>query len=121
MQNPSSGFFQPRTLQQLHGQRDQDKLQNNDVLLEIDVNGGIKVKESYSDAILIMLVPPSVEEIRNRLIKRNTESMSKINLRMQRIDYELEKQSFYDYVVVNDKLDVAIEELEKIIEKEKNK
>ena len=59
-----------------------DKLSNNDVLLEIDVNGGLDVKKSYKDAVLIMLVPPSEEEIRNRLIKRSTESMSKINLRM---------------------------------------
>ncbi len=98
-----------------------EQLKNNDVLLEIDVNGGLKVKESYSDAVLIMLLPPSTEEIRNRLIKRSTESMNKINLRMQRIEYELGKKDLYDYSVVNDDLDIAIAEVEKITEKEKRK
>ena len=98
-----------------------DKLSNNDVLLEIDVNGGLDVKKSYKDAVLIMLVPPSEEEIRNRLIKRSTESMSKINLRMQRINYELGKKDLYDYAVVNDDLMTAVKEIEEIILKEKNK
>ena len=97
-----------------------DSLKNNDVLLEIDVNGGLEVKKNYPDAILIMLTPPSKEEIRNRLIKRSTESIEKINLRMERIDFELGKSDLYDYVVVNDDLEKAITEIENIIEKEKN-
>ena len=96
-------------------------LEQKDVLLEIDVNGGLKVKESCKDAILIMIAPPSLEEVRNRLIKRNTESIEKIELRLQRLDYELEKKKFYDYTIVNDKLEQAIKEIEQIIEKEKNK
>ena len=64
-----------------------------------------------------MLMPPSKEEIKNRLIKRNTESEEKINLRMQRIDYELEKASLYDYTVVNDELEKAICEIQDIIKK----
>lgn len=98
-----------------------DKLKNNDVLLEIDVNGGLEVKKSYKDAVLIMVAPPSIEEVRNRLIKRNTETLEKINLRMERIGYELEKSDLYDYTVVNDKLDEAVENIEKIINQEKNK
>ncbi len=97
-----------------------EQLEENDVLLEIDVNGGLKVKESYPDAVLIMLLPPSTEEIRNRLIKRSTENANKINLRMQRIEYELSKKDLYDYAVVNDDLSVAINEVEEIIKKEKN-
>ena len=95
-------------------------LVNSDVLLEIDVNGGLEVKKNYSDAVLIMLTPPSREEIRSRLIKRSTETEDKINLRMARIDYELGKSNLYDYVVVNDNLNDAIDEIEKIIIKEKN-
>ena len=98
-----------------------EKLKNNDVLLEIDVNGGLNVKKSYPEALLIMVVPPSLEEIENRLINRHTESLEKIKLRMQRIDYELEKASLYDYTVVNDDLEQAIIEIEDIINKEKNK
>ena len=98
-----------------------NKLKDNDVLLEIDVNGGLNIKKSYPQALLIMVVPPSLEEIEHRLICRHTESLEKIKLRMQRIDYELEKASLYDYSVVNDDLEQAIIEIEQIINKEKNK
>ena len=96
-----------------------EKLKNHDVLLEIDVNGGLKVKENFKDAVLIMLAPPSIEEVRQRLKHRNTESDEKITLRIERIKYELEKQPLYDYVVVNDELDKAVEKIENIIASEK--
>lgn len=98
-----------------------DKLKGKDVLLEIDVNGGLKVKESYPDAVLIMLLPPSEEELKKRLVGRSTETEEQINLRMQRISYELAKKDLYDYAVVNDHLEDAIIEVEQIINKEKNK
>lgn len=99
----------------------EEKLKNSDVLLEIDVNGGLNVKKSFPEALLIMTVPPSVEEVRNRLMKRNSESIEKINLRIERMGYEMEKSKLYDYVVVNDELQRAVEEIEKIILDEKNK
>lgn len=98
-----------------------DKLQNSNVLLEIDVNGGLEVKSRYNDAVLVMITPPSLEEVRNRLIKRGTETEEKINLRMERIGYELDKQGLYDYVVINDVLLDAVKEIEGIIKLEKNK
>lgn len=94
-----------------------EKLKEKTVILEIDVNGGLKVKENMPEAVLIMILPPSLEEVRNRLIKRNTESLEKIEKRMQRIEFELGKKEQYDYSVVNDKLQVAIEEVENIIKK----
>lgn len=96
-------------------------LENKDVLLEIDVNGGLKVKENFPEAVLIMLAPPSVDEVYNRLVKRNTESLEKIEQRMKRIGYELDKSKFYDYVVVNDKIEDAVKEIEQILNIEKNK
>ena len=96
-------------------------LENKDVILEIDVNGGLEVKKSFPEAVLIMISPPSLDAIRERLINRHTESIEKINLRMQRIDYELSKSVLYDYSVVNDDLEDAIVEIEKIIKDEKNK
>lgn len=96
-----------------------EKLNTNDVLLEIDVNGGLNVKKSYDKAVLIMILPPSLEEVRNRLIKRGTESLEKIELRMTRVEYELAKKEFYDYSVVNDDLITAVEQIEEIIKKEK--
>ena len=98
-----------------------NQLKEKDVLLEIDVNGGLEVKKTYPDAVLIMLTPPSLEEVEKRLMKRSTETLEKIKLRMQRIDYELEKSDLYDYTVVNDKLEQAIIDVEEIINKEKNK
>ena len=50
-----------------------DKLKEKDVMLEIDVNGGLKVRKNYKDAILIMILPPSVDEIKRRLLERNTD------------------------------------------------
>ena len=98
-----------------------NQLKEKDVLLEIDVNGGLEVKKAYPNAVLIMLTPPSLEEVEKRLIKRSTETIEQIKLRMQRIDYELKKSSLYDYTVVNDKLEQAIIDVESIINKEKNK
>lgn len=98
-----------------------DSLKEKDVLLEIDVNGGLDVKKSFPEAVLIMITPPSIAEIKSRLIKRDTESLEKIELRMQRIEYELDKKESYDYSVVNDKLEQAIIDIEEIIKNEKNK
>lgn len=98
-----------------------EKLKDRDVLLEIDVNGGLEIKKSYPEAVLIMLLPPDLNEIRNRLVKRNTETIEKIDLRMERVEYELDKKNQYDYSVVNDDLNEAIENIEKIINTEKNK
>ena len=96
-----------------------EKLKSGDVLLEIDVNGGLNVKKNYKDAVLVMITPPSTEEVFNRLKNRHTESIEKIKLRMERMDYELSKRDLYDYSVVNDNLQDAVENVKKIIAKEK--
>ncbi len=98
-----------------------ESLKSHDVLLEIDVNGGLNVKKSYPDAVLIMALPPSLEEVRARLKKRGTETDDKIDLRMERIAYEVGKKDLYDYAVINDDLSCAIQEIENIIKLEKNK
>lgn len=98
-----------------------NKLKEKDVLLEIDVNGGLSVKKNYPNAVLIMVIPPSLEELKSRLIKRHSETEQQINERLLRIEYELEKKQFYDYVVVNDDLTVAVNEIKNIISKEKFK
>ena len=98
-----------------------EKLKRTDVVLEIDVNGGLSLKKNYPEAVLIMLLPPSLEELKRRLTLRHTESSEKIDLRMRRIDYELSKQDFYDYKVVNDHLDRAVCEIENIICSEKRR
>ena len=98
-----------------------EKLKVGDVILEIDVNGGLEVKKNCKDALLIMIAPPSVEELRKRLNARHTESEEKINLRLQRVDYELGKKDLYDYTVINDDLEKTIERIIEIINYEKSK
>lgn len=95
------------------------QLEDRDVLLEIDVDGALNVKKSHPQALLIMVVPPDEEELRNRLIKRGTESADVIERRISRMAYELSKKSEYDYVVVNDKLGECVEEIENIIKTSK--
>ena len=98
-----------------------DKLKTQDVILEIDVNGGLNVKKNFPSAVLIMILPPSLQELESRLKNRNTETEEQIKTRLKRISYELDKKDLYDYVVVNDKLEKAVEDVENIIKLEKNK
>ena len=86
-----------------------------DVFLEIDVNGAHNIKRMFPDAILIYIAPPSMEELRRRLVDRGTENIEKINQRLEIAEKELKEIDFYDYVVVNDKIDVAIAEVISII------
>ena len=98
-----------------------EQLQEKSVVLEIDVIGGLNAKKAFPDCVLIMIAPPSIEKLKQRLVSRNTESAEEIENRMSRLEFELSKKDEYDYVVVNDDLTVALEELEKIFENEKNK
>lgn len=97
------------------------ELEKRNVLLEIDVDGALQVKKSYPGAILIMLTPPSVEELRARLAGRGTESPEKIEERIRRMEYELSKKHLYDYVLVNDELEKCVKDVLNIIEKEGKK
>ena len=90
-------------------------------MLEIDVNGGLNVKKEFPQAVLIMVLPPSLEELKHRLETRNTETEEQIRLRMERIAYETSKKDLYDYAVVNDDLETTVEKIREIIRKEKNK
>ena len=96
-----------------------DKINNViDVFMEIDVNGAHNIKNMFKDALLIYIAPPSIEELRKRLINRGTEDMKKINDRLKTAEDELKEIDFYDYVVVNDDLEKATDEVRKIIKKE---
>ncbi len=89
----------------------EESLKTSNVLLEIDVNGGLEIKKACPQAVLIFIAPPSMQELKNRLIKRNTETAEKIEKRLSRLDYELKQKQFYDFVVVNDDLDKAYNEI----------
>lgn len=89
------------------------------VLLEIDVQGALQVKKNYKEAVFIFLLPPTMDELRNRIIKRGTETEEDINRRFENAFKELDFVGEYDFFVVNDKVDNAVSDIEAIIASEK--
>lgn len=90
--------------------------EGRDVILEIEVQGAINVKNQYPDAILIFLTAPNAKCLRDRLAGRGTEEEAVINKRMKRAAEESEDMDAYEYIVVNDDLDVCIQTVHGIIE-----
>jgi len=94
---------------------EQELAEGRSVILEIDVQGAMRVKAAYPDAVLIFIAPPSMSELKSRLIHRGTESSEAIERRFETAFQEMELVDRYDYVVVNDILDLAIARTEDII------
>lgn len=97
-----------------------EKCLNNgkDLILELETIGALKVKDQMPDAVLIFIAPPSFEELEHRLRNRHTEDEETIQKRLSEVRAEIERSKKYDYVIVNDEVDKAIAELEKIIKDE---
>ena len=93
-----------------------ETLKTKSVILEIDVVGALNAKKAFPECVLVMIAPPSLEELKRRLTSRNSETDEEIENRLSRLEYELSQQDKYDYVIVNDDLERAIAELEKIID-----
>ena len=89
-----------------------------DVILEIEIQGALKVKEKFPNTLLLFVTPPSAEELRKRLEGRGTETQEVIDGRMKRTIEEAEYMDQYDYLVVNDELDVCVEEMHHLIQGE---
>ena len=85
------------------------------VFLDIEVQGARQVSERMPEAIKIFVIPPSLEELRNRLVKRGTDSPEAIEGRLKRAKEEYAEADFYDYIVVNDKVEIAAAELQAIL------
>lgn len=93
-----------------------DKLsQGIDVILEIETQGAMNVKEAYPDAVLIFILPPSVSELERRLRKRGTETDEVIARRVNEASREIQKSYNYDYVMINGELEIAIDNFIHII------
>lgn len=92
--------------------------QGKNVILEIEVQGALKVKEIYSQCVLVFLIPPNLEELGNRLTNRGTEDKETINKRIHRALEEMEYVSRYDYVVINDTVEKAKLDIETIVKAE---
>lgn len=90
-------------------------LKGKDVLLDIDVQGAIKIKKQYKDALMIFIMTPSLKILKQRLIKRNKDSKDVINIRLKNAEKEISYIDKYDYLVINDKLNESIKQVENII------
>lgn len=98
---------------------EQELKAGHDVLLEIDVQGAMRVKKAYPDAVLVFIAPPSMSALKERLIGRNTETPEQIEKRFATAHDEVRMMDRYDYIVVNDVLDIAVSRMEHIIQAEK--
>tara|TARA_B100000902_G_scaffold286722_1_gene272823 strand:+ start:647 stop:1243 length:597 start_codon:yes stop_codon:yes gene_type:complete len=91
---------------------------NKIMLLEMDVKGAIRIKELYyNNTFSIFIIPPSIDHLRDRLIKRGTDSEKRIEIRLQRFQQEMGYQDKFDHIMVNENLEMAIEELINIVNK----
>lgn len=99
----------------------EEKLACGHVILDIEPKGAEIVHKKRPDATLIFVMPPSMEELERRLRGRGDTSEEQIALRLKRAEWEMEQRSWYDYVVVNDKLEDCVEDVLKIIAQEADK
>ena len=93
----------------------------NDVLLEIDVEGARQIREKFNDSIHIFILAPDMEELRQRLVKRRTDSEDEIESRLNLADKEITEVENYDYIIINKSINESLNEISKIIESERNK
>lgn len=97
----------------------EDMLQEGfNVFLEIEVKGALQVKESFPEGIFIFLIPPSLEELKDRIVSRGTESEELVMNRLQEARKEITMMKEYDYIVVNDDVDHAVNKVLSIVESE---
>ena len=92
-----------------------------DVMVKVDVQGAATIKKTLPQAVLIFLMPPSIEQLLMRLKKRHTESAADLDLRLKTAQKEIDQLSIFDYIVVNrlDKIELAVSEIKAIITAEK--
>ena len=88
------------------------------VVLEIDVNGALQVRDKFPEAVLIFLIPPTMQELERRLISRNTEDKETVEDRMRRAHEEIQLIEKYNYLVINDEVEDAVYGINTIINAE---
>ena len=89
-----------------------------DVILEIEIQGALKVKEKFPDTLLLFVTPPSAEILKARLVGRGTETMDVVEMRMRRAAEEAAGLVSYDYILINDDLQTCVEQMHNIIQSE---
>ena len=93
----------------------EEKLEQANVILDIEPNGAFSVRSQRPDATLIFVMTPSLDILEKRLRSRGDTSEEQINLRLKRAGWEMEQRSAYDYVVINDQVDACVERILNII------
>lgn len=96
----------------------EETLKTKSVILEIDVVGALNAKKVFPNCVLVMILPPSIDELKKRLLGRGSEDESQIEGRLARLEYEVSQKDKYDYLIVNDDLETAIAEVSKIFDGE---
>ena len=91
------------------------------VILEIEIQGAMKIKEKIPDTVLIFVTPPTIQELKNRLVGRGTETQDVIESRLKRASEEAEGIESYDYLLVNDVVEDCVDELHEIILSERRR
>lgn len=91
-----------------------------DVILEIEIQGALKVKEKLPDTLLLFVTPPSAEELKRRLEGRGTETPEVIASRLRRASEEAKAMPLYDYILVNDDLETCVDQMHEIIQSQHN-
>jgi len=108
------GFYYGTSVSNLENAIENDKI----MLIEMDVKGSMSIKKLYPDQTFsIFIMPPSISQLRERLRSRGTDSERRINIRLKRFQEEMEFREKFDYVMINEDLDLAKIELQKTINK----
>ena len=100
---------------------EQKMAEGKDVILEIEIQGALKVKKRFPDALLLFVTPPSAEELRRRLVGRGTETLEVINARLARAAEEASGMEAYDYLLINDEIDACVEQMHQLIQSQHEK
>ena len=87
-----------------------------DVILEIEIQGALKVKKRFPDTLLLFVTPPSAKELKSRLVGRGTETIEVINARLRRAAEEAAGMEAYDYLLINDEIETCVEEMHQLIQ-----
>ncbi len=86
-----------------------------DIIFDVDIHGAIQMKRKYKDAVYIFILPPSMKTLKKRLRNRMSESNDEITKRLENAKYEIANYKNYDYIVINDKFEEALQDVESII------
>lgn len=99
----------------------QQMADGKDVILEIEIQGALKIKEQFSEALLLFVMPPNADELKRRLVGRGTESAEVIEARLHRAEEEAAGIDSYDYILINDNLEQCMEDMHQLIQAQHNR